>query len=222
MKTRKNWKGGDMTISVEKTNPEKIQDRAFDLYDHYQSGGYVMFHQQRKIYEHLAREAKGKNVVEFGCGNGVGSALLERTAADFVGTDGSFDNVSFATQLYPWVNFHHWDIQHLTKQNFYHQILFPCDFAIAVDVLEHVKHPKAAIETMLHLAREEVWISTPQGDGKTYPPENPFHVREYTVLEMLKFLDGYKVTVHHWKTWEILTSINPDVTPLVYQVKVSA
>ena len=43
-------------------NPEKEQDRAADLLEMFNKYGYVMFPQQRKIYQALAERLENKNV----------------------------------------------------------------------------------------------------------------------------------------------------------------
>src|SRR5678815_2148189 len=87
------------------TNPELDQDRAFDLYDTYKKYGYVMFPQQRKIYQHIAGRTTYQSVLEIGCGNGVGSAMLYRLNKSLIASDKLESNVAFARELYPWITF---------------------------------------------------------------------------------------------------------------------
>jgi len=102
-----------MESQTVETNPELEQDRAFDTYDHFQQFGFVMFPQQREIYNRLAEVVKDKTVLEAGCGAGIGTAMLDRKAFSMIGTDKNLRNAEFAQELYPWINFFQWDISKL-------------------------------------------------------------------------------------------------------------
>jgi 2-polyprenyl-3-methyl-5-hydroxy-6-metoxy-1,4-benzoquinol methylase len=178
-----------------RVNPPLNQDRARDLLEHWEKYGEVMFRQQRAIYQGLAAAVRGKSVIEAGCGSGLGSAVLERAAASLVATDVLPVNLSFAAALYPWLDLRLWDLNQ------------PCpygsaDVAVAVEAFEHVANPGRAAANLVNAARKEVWVSTPNGDGKVRPPANPHHVCEYTVDEVLGFFfDCTRVSfvnVHDW------------------------
>src|SRR5436305_9149732 len=57
-------------------------------------------------YAFAARLARGKHVLDAGCGAGYGSAELAKTAAWVLGTDQSADAVSFARENYRSPNLH--------------------------------------------------------------------------------------------------------------------
>jgi 2-polyprenyl-3-methyl-5-hydroxy-6-metoxy-1,4-benzoquinol methylase len=193
------------------TNPELDQDRAFDLYDTYKKYGYVMFPQQRRIYERLQRLVYKKKVLEAGCGNGVGSAILDQSSGWTTATDKLSTNIDFAKELYPWINFDVWDINLplFTKS---------ADVVVAVEVIEHVADPVTALKNLINAATETMWISTPNGKNVERPPSNPHHVLEYTVREMLHMLHGYNVKILAWDDFREL-DIDTDITPLVYKVE---
>ncbi len=198
------------------TNPVKTQDRAYDLLDTFNKYGYGMFPQQRRIYEQLNGRCAGKSVLEAGCGNGLGSAMLWRNARRLVATDKVGRNVDFAHELYPWIQFGVWDIEESYSNK------YKPDMVICVETLEHVVHPQMAIVNLLDLAKEELWISTPNGINKPRPPDNQFHVCEYTPYEILKMLEGIggwpgEVEILAWDTFE---NVDPGTTvdPLVYKV----
>lgn len=194
------------------TNPYKEQDRAFDAYDQFDRFGEIMFPQQRRIYENLAECLAGKHVLEAGCGNGVGSAILERKVAHLYATDVLERNVRFAKQLYPWIEFGVWDIcQPPPRQT---------GWVVCVEAFEHVADPVVAARNLVAAAYREVWLSTPNGVGKKRPPDNPFHILEYTVQEVVEFFDPPRVArlvVRHWETFEVLPH-DTTVDPLVYQI----
>jgi len=159
------------------TNPELEQDRAFDTFDHFQKFGFVMFPQQREIYNRLAEVVKDKIVLEVGCGAGIGTAILNRKASLISGTDKNPSNVKFAQELYPWINFYTWDIATPISERY--------PIIVAVEVLEHIEDVETAFRNLIDAATKEVWFSMPNGKGKKKPPENPYHVREYTINEMI-------------------------------------
>lgn len=197
------------------SNPYKSQDRAFDAFDQFDRFGCVMFSQQRDIYNQLAIRLEDKIVIEAGCGNGVGSALLDRSVSHLYATDVSDRNVRFAKQLYPWIEFGVWDICQPSMRR--------AGWVVCVEAFEHAADPEAAARNLLDAAYRELWVSTPNGAGKPRPPDNPFHVMEYTVEEMRKFFDHPRVgrfSVRHWETFEMLHA-DTKTDPLVYQIELT-
>ncbi len=200
------------------TNPEVDQDRAFDLYDTYRKYGYVMFPQQRKIYQQLQSHCNGKHVLEVGCGNGVGSAMLSRVALSFFATDKSENNIKFARELYPWVNFGVGDVQEQSSSR--------TQVVVAVEIIEHVANPATALRNLINVATETVWISTPNGRLTQHekPPSNPYHVAEYTPEEMLGMIHGacagrpVKVYIYAYDDFKTPLTIDTDKNPLVYRI----
>jgi 2-polyprenyl-3-methyl-5-hydroxy-6-metoxy-1,4-benzoquinol methylase len=169
-------------MADKKTNPVKDQDRVRDLFEHFEQYGDVMFRQQRAIYEYIAVSTRYKKVLEVGCGNGVGSAILAQGRQNgIVASDIAANNVKFAKCLYPWIAFCIINVERAFG-------FYDYDDVVAVEVLEHVADPKAAIKNMVDAAKERVWISTPNGSNKPRPPENPYHVCEYTPDEVLHML----------------------------------
>lgn len=201
-------------------NPERDQDRAEDLLDNWRKYGYVMFPQQRAIYWQLAERLQRANVLEVGCGAGTGTAILAHRVNSIVGTDKSKGNVGFAKALYPWIEFGIWDISQPPNQQ--------RDVVVAVEVLEHVANPVAAMRNLLAAAKREIWISTPNGTGKPRPPENPCHCAEYAPREVLEMIveaipDESAPAFVEVLGWEDFRLVLPgtNVDPLVYHVRLS-
>ncbi len=199
------------------TNPEIDQDRVFDTTDHFNRFGYVMFPQQVEIYQNIAKTIHTYDfLLDAGCGNGVGTALLDRrdnrTGRGLVtGADKLERNTDFARCLYPWLAFMVWDINQA-------KIFNPqADIVVCVETIEHVEYPRQAIQNLIAAAREEVWISTPNGLNKKRPPNNKYHVCEYTPEEMLNMI-GRAAEILHWKDLSLLP-LTTKVNPLVYRIK---
>jgi len=183
-------------MADKKTNPVKDQDRVRDLFEHFEQYGDVMFRQQRAIYEYIATQTRYKKVLEVGCGNGVGSSILAHGRRDdmLMATDVSGQNIKFARCLYPWISFRIWDVL---------EELPRCEDLVAVEILEHVGEPELAVKRMVDSATERVWISTPNGTNKPRPPENPYHVCEYTPDEVLGwFFKNQRVLFVNVLNWD--------------------
>lgn len=192
-------------------NPERDQDRVEDLFELFRKHRQVMFHQQKSIYWHLMDCVRGKTVLEAGCGTGQGTAILDRVVSSIVGTDKLQGNVDFAKCLYPWISFNVWDINHPYPDE--------AEVVVCVEAIEHAHDIQAAVKNLLFSAKEEAWISTPNGRGKPRPPQNPFHVCEYTPGEMLELLKPHEVMIRRWDNWQAV-DVNTDCDPLVYQVSI--
>lgn len=194
-------------------NPEKDQDRAADLFDLWTRYGYVMFPQQQSVYRNLSRCIAWNSVLEAGCGDGVGSAILAQKASTFIGTDKLARNVAFAKALYSWLDFEVWDVQTPWRGQQVKSV-------VCVEALEHVANPEKALANLIAAATQEVWISTPNGRVKgEHPPSNPYHVQEFTPRELLALLPGREVEIFHYETFARL-GVETDVNPLVFRVKV--
>lgn len=202
------------------TNPERDQDRVEDTIDTFRKYGYVVFPQQMRIYEQLSNPIYlgGKTVLEAGCGNGVGTGMMSRTASTIIGTDKLPGNVAFARCLYPWVGFRTWDLNEPWDGP-------KADVVVAVECFEHVTDPVKAMKHLIGAATETVWVTTPDGYGRdrTKPPENPHHVQEYTEREMAEFVfaatDRATMYVHPWNDLTKIAIGGSGVTPLVYQIE---
>ena len=195
-------------------NPEMDQDRAEDLFDNWRKYGYVMFPQQVSIYTHLGRQLRGDNVLEAGSGCGLGTAMLDSFGVAIAGTDKLQRNVNFARCLYPWIRFDCWDIHELWPGDKH-------DVVVSVETLEHVAHPELALANLMLAARWKLWISTPNGQGKLQPPENPCHVSEYTPREIITMLEKVRnvrtINIRAWDSFEIVNA-DTKIDPLVYEV----
>jgi 2-polyprenyl-3-methyl-5-hydroxy-6-metoxy-1,4-benzoquinol methylase len=197
-----------MTICL--ANPEKNQDRVFDLFEMYEKCKQIMFHQQQSIYKHIQEEVSGRSVLEAGCGTGLGTAMLERSARLIRGTDKLQANIDFAKVVYPWIDFAVWDLNNPYPMR--------AAIVVCVEAVEHVANTLLALKHLLSSAEQDVWVSAPNGTGKPRPPNNPYHVCEYTPQEMFNMIGGYEVMIHRWDNWEAV-DVNTTCDPLVYHVR---
>jgi SAM-dependent methyltransferase len=132
------------------------------------------------VYEWIRARAGGLRVVDMACGEGYGSAVLARTAAQVVGVDANPEAFAHASAKYtaPGVRFVR------TLIDLYDE---PCDAVVFLQTIEHVENPGEMLEHFKGLvagsAAPAVYVSTP--NVLTLAPEgaersgNPWHVHEY-------------------------------------------
>ena len=198
------------------TNPERDQERVEEPAELFRQYGYAMFRQQRAIYGQIAKRVSGCTVLEAGCGNGLGSAMLDRNAVRLVATDKLEKNVLFAGELYPWLDLRVWDMTTPCPWGTFHTV-------VCVEAIEHVADPLAAMRNLVNAANQQVFISTPNGAGKPRPPSNPWHVAEYAPTEMIQIIRTVKFDCAiHVLGWEDFQPVSPNTTyvsPLMYRIQ---
>jgi len=136
-------------------------------------------------YAFAARLARGKHVLDAGCGSGYGSGELAKSAASVLGVDQSADAVVFARENYRLPNLRF--VQASVKSLPHPDASF--DLVVAFEVIEHLEHWR---EFLLEVRRVLVpagqfIVSTP---NKLYYAEtreragpNPFHHHEFEFAE---------------------------------------
>lgn len=130
------------------------------------------------VYEWIARQLEGARAIDMACGEGYGSAVLARSAAQVVGVDAnpeafeharlrySADNLRFARAL----------VDEFSE---------PTDAVVFLQTIEHLQDPGATLRHFGSLLGEggRVFLSTPnvltlapKGASRS---DNPWHVHEY-------------------------------------------
>jgi SAM-dependent methyltransferase len=136
-------------------------------------------------YAFAARLARGKRVLDAGCGTGYGSAELAKVAASVLGVDIAAEAVSFARE--------HYRLPHLVFEQASATALphpHGCfDLVVAFEVIEHLEAWREfLIEVRRVLAPSGQFIvSTPNklyySESRGVEGENPFHVHEFEFEE---------------------------------------
>lgn len=132
-------------------------------------------------YTFAARLARGKRVLDAGCGAGYGSAELAHAAQAVVGTDCAMDAVAYARANYrlPNLQFEQASCTALPHRD----SMF--DLVVAFEVIEHIE---AWREFLLEVRRVlapngQFIVSTPNklyyNEGRGAEGANPFHVHEF-------------------------------------------
>ncbi len=145
-------------------------------------------------YEHwhryciASKSLQGKRVLDAGCGDGYGSYLMGLSAQEVCGIDLSAEVIRRAQSLYAQPNLH-FDIADLSA------IPYPSgsfELATCFEVIEHMDSPANAIIEMKRVLRTDgvLLLSTPNPSGPKGmgTHANPYHSREFTLLELRQLL----------------------------------
>jgi len=143
------------------------------------------------LNEHLARYAfasrlaRGKRVLDAGCGTGYGSAELAKSALRVVGTDRSADGVGFAREHYRLPNLKF--VQASVAKLPYRDASF--DLVVAFEVIEHLEDWQAFLQEVRRVLvpAGQFIVSTPNrlyyAETRERIGPNPFHVHEFDYTE---------------------------------------
>jgi 2-polyprenyl-3-methyl-5-hydroxy-6-metoxy-1,4-benzoquinol methylase len=123
-------------------------------------------------YKHAGQHVRGKTVLDAGAGMGYGKRLLEAAGAAHVDC---FDRVS----LVPWVRVG--DIGDYGDASY--------DWAVSMDVIEHVEDDEDFLHNLKRVAREGVFFSTP--NWLYFKVVNEHHRREYTPQELRQLVERH-------------------------------
>jgi SAM-dependent methyltransferase len=146
--------------------------------------------------EHLARYAfasrlaRGKRVLDLGCGAGYGAAELGRHAASVLGVDLSGSAVAFARERYaaPHVRFEAGDCTAIPASD------AAFDLVVAFEVIEHVAGWRKLVEEARRVLTPggQFIVSTPNklyyAESRREAGPNPFHVHEFEFGEFRREL----------------------------------
>jgi 2-polyprenyl-3-methyl-5-hydroxy-6-metoxy-1,4-benzoquinol methylase len=197
------------------------------------TGERLVPHLQRGelIYaEHLARYllasnlAAGKRVLDAGCGEGYGAALLAAAgAASVVGVDVGEPTIEHARERYGG-EFRVADVAELPFD------AGSFDLVVCFETIEHVANASEAVSELRRVLADDgvLVISTP--NPAEYVVENEFHVREYTPAEFAELLDEHFpertwLYQHNWLLSAILDEEQfraDEETPLELEIRKTA
>ena len=152
------------------------------------------FRRHEAAYEWALPLATGR-VLEVGCGEGYGSALLARGARRVVGLDYDALTVAHAARTYPAAAFVRGNLAALPVAT------GAVDLLATLQVIEHVwDHPQFVRECARVLQSDGTLLVTTPNRLTFSPgldePVNPFHTKEFTAAELAGLLEacGLRVT----------------------------
>jgi SAM-dependent methyltransferase len=152
------------------------------------------FRRHEVVYQFAAPLVAGRRVLEVGCGEGYGTALLARSAARIVGIDYDASATAHATRSYPVARFVRANLAALPVPS------GSVDVLVSLQVIEHVwNHPEFVGECRRAVCPGgHLLVSTPNrltfSPGRD-TPLNPFHTKEFTAAELVDLLTrgGFEV-----------------------------
>ena len=153
-------------------------------------------------YRYAAERVAGMDVLDAGCGEGYGSAMLAQRASSVVGVDLERDVIEHAAERYPAVRFQTGDLATLGFDD------GSFDAVITFQVIEHLQSPRGFVTECARVLRPGglLVLSTP--NRLTFSPtgvRNPFHTVEFAPAELRAVLeDTFTVemlggTFHRWR-----------------------
>lgn len=142
------------------------------------------FRRHLVAYEWIAARVGGLAVTDLACGEGYGTDVLARTAAEVVGVDANPDAHEHAKLRYTAANIR---FERALVESFEG----PCDVIVFLQTIEHIQEPAALLEGFARAARVS-YVSTPNRLTLAPPgaekSDNPWHLREYTAGEYRRLL----------------------------------
>jgi SAM-dependent methyltransferase len=142
------------------------------------------------VYEWIAEQVKGLDVVDMACGEGYGSAVLASRAARVTGVDANPEAHEHARAKYtrPGLGFARDLVQTWSE---------PVDAVVFLQTIEHVEDPGAILEHFKSILRPGgvAFVSTPNLLTLAGPDrdksDNPWHVKEYRAEEYRQLCEAH-------------------------------
>ncbi len=153
------------------------------------------FRRHEVAYRFALAHVAGKRVLEVGCGEGYGTALLATQAADVVGIDYDARTVAHAAASYPRARFVRANLAALPVPS------ESVDVLATLQVIEHVWNHREFVGECLRVLRPGglLFVTTP--NRLTFSPGldapvNPFHTKEFTAIELADLLvkHGFEIS----------------------------
>ena len=135
-------------------------------------------HQRLLKAYYVAKDYVKGDLLEIGCGEGRGVALLHKQVNNYSGLDKIAELVDSLAKEYPQANF---------KQSVIPPLPYPdssFDTVISFQVIEHIKDDKAYLKEIFRVLKPGgiALLTTP--NIKLSLSRNPWHIREYTAIQL--------------------------------------
>ena len=145
------------------------------------------FRRHELAYALAQRLVAGRAVLEVGCGEGYGTAMLAEVATSVLGVDYDALTVAHAASRYPQARFVRGNLAALPAAS------ASVDAVVTLQVIEHVWNHQEFVRECRRVLRPGglLLVSTPNrltfSPGRD-APLNPFHTREFTAAELVDLL----------------------------------
>jgi SAM-dependent methyltransferase len=147
------------------------------------------FRRHEAAYRYLLPHAQGRVVLEIGCGEGYGTAMLAGVASRVVGLDYDPATIEHAAARYPAAAFVRANLAALPVRG------AAFDVVASLQVIEHVWDHRQFVGECLRALRPggALLVTTPNrltfSPGPA-APRNPFHTHEFVAAELAELLTG--------------------------------
>jgi SAM-dependent methyltransferase len=149
-------------------------------------------------YSWAASLVTGKDVLDAGCGIGWGTAQLAERARKAVGVDISLPAIGEARHTYgDRMAFRREDLRELPFAD------GEFDVVVCFETVERVEEPNIALDEMRRVLKSDGLLLISAANRDAYPPGNPFHLHEFSAVEVRNALIARfsKVAVHRQHTY---------------------
>jgi SAM-dependent methyltransferase len=129
-------------------------------------------------YRFAAARAAGARVLDAGCGEGYGAALLAEAAAHVLGVDRAEAIAVAARRRHPRLEFRAFDLARLDalEERF--------DLVVSFQVIEHLPEPEAFLAALAARTAPGGTLVVTTPNRLASVSENPYHLREWTAPEL--------------------------------------
>jgi SAM-dependent methyltransferase len=142
------------------------------------------FRRHLAVYEWIAERVRGLRVADLACGEGYGTDVLARKAAEAVGVDANPEAHEHARLRYRRSNLRF-------ERGLVEEFDERCDAIVFLQTIEHIHEPGALLARFARHA-PVAYVSTPNRLTLAPPgaekSENPWHLREYMLAEYRELL----------------------------------
>jgi len=151
-------------------------------------GRYAIYLLHVASYRFVMDYARGRDVLDLGCGSGYGAAMVADVAANVVAVDVSEDAIRFASEHHAKPNLSHHTIRPDTRLPFENGAF---DVVLSFQVIEHVHDDVAYVAEALRVLRPGgvLVVITPNRAVRLFPSQRPWnrwHLREYDASSLAK------------------------------------
>ena len=150
------------------------------------TAGKLVDSEHRGRYWWATQLARGRQVLDAGCGTGYGAAFLAAVgAARVVGIDNDPEAVATAQQAAPEAEFEVADV---------HALPFPdgtFELVTCFEMIEHVERQDEALHELRRVLRPDGVLAISSPNRHVYPPGNEHHVHEYEPEELRRALSAH-------------------------------
>ncbi|PZS14194.1 MAG: SAM-dependent methyltransferase [Pseudonocardiales bacterium] len=152
------------------------------------------FRRHEAAYQFTLPYVSGRSVLEVGCGEGYGTALLSSVAETVLGVDYDERTVAHAAASYPQAAFVRANLAALPV------LSASVDAVATLQVIEHVWNHPQFVKECLRVVRPGGLLIVTTPNRLTFSPGldapvNPFHAREFTAVELVDLLSRCGVDV---------------------------